>query len=165
MLPMAPIDRIAIRMREIGEVVDYATLAGIDAPVTVRHSRKRHPVRSDRPCHTIIFVGDEAVAGETGVNAWEIARRAVFDIQSDLDVPSDDETGLVALGRFSAAFIRALRQEGSVMLELVDWVAEGDIEPEDRAQPEDGRLTRSLDVLYRVRSDDGNVLLTAEENA
>lgn len=165
LLPMAPIDRIAIRMKEIGETVDYADLAGVNGSVTVRHSRKRHPVRGDRPCHTIIFVGDEAVPGETGLNAWEILRQATFDIQSDLDVPAEDETGLITLGRFSAAFVQALRAEGSTLLGLVDWVSEGDIEPEDRSQPEDGRLVRSLDVMYRVRSDDGNALLAAEENA
>lgn len=162
LLPMAPIDRIAIRIKEIGEEVDFADLAGVSGTVTIRHSRKRHPVRGDRPCHSIIFVTDEAVQGETGLNAWEVARRAVFDIQSDLEISAEDETGLVALGRFSAALVQALRPD---LLGLVDDVIEGDIDPEDRAQAEDGRLVRSLEILYRVRSDHGNILLTAEENA
>ncbi len=165
LLPISPTDRIEIRMREVGETVDYLDLAGIAEPVTIRHSRKRHPVRGDRPCLTLIFVGDVAVEGETGLNAWEVARRATIDVQADIDVASDDPTGRVALGRMLAAFVGALRAEGSAMLTLIDDVIEGDIDPEDRAQAEDGRLVRSLDLLYRVRSDDGNVLLTAEENA
>lgn len=165
LLPMAPTDRIEIRMREVGEGVDFAALAGVMSPVTIRHSRKRHPVRGDRPCVTLIFVGDVAVEGETGLNNWEVARRATFDLQADIDVPSDDVTGRITLGRMLAAFVGALRSEGSAMLALVDDITEGDIDPEDRAQAEDGRLVRSLDLLYRVRADDGNELLTAEENA
>ena len=164
LLPMAPTDRIEIRMREVGEGVNYAELAGIAAPVRIRHSRKRHPVRGDRPCITLIFVGDAALDGETGLNAWEVARRATFDIQADIEVSSDDVTGRVTLGRMIAAFVGALRAEGSALLALVDDVIEGEIDPEDRAQAEDVLLVRSLDLLYRVRSDDGNILLTAEEN-
>jgi hypothetical protein len=161
LLPIAPINRIAMRIKEIGETVDYADLAGVTDSVTVRHARKRHPVRGDRPCHTIIFVGDEAVPGETGLNAFEILREAIFDIQSDIDVPSDDETGLVMLGRFNAALVQALRPD---LLGLIDDVIEGDIDPEDQGQAEDGRLVRSLKVRYRVSSENGNVLFTAEEN-
>lgn len=165
LLPMAPTDRIEIRMREVGEAVDFLDLAGIAEPVTIRHSRKRHPVRGDRPCLSLIFVGDVAIEGETGLNAWEVARRMTVDVQADIDVPSDDVTGRVRLGRFLAAYVGALRAEGSALLSLIDDVIEGDIDPEDRAQAEDGRLVRSLDLLYRVRRDDGNVLLTPEENA
>lgn len=165
LLSMAPTDRIEIRMREVGETVDFFDLAGVAEPVTIRHRRKREPVRGERPCFTLIFVGDVAVEGETGLNAWEVLRRATFDLQADIDVPGDDVTGRVTLGRMLAAYIGALRAEGSAMLTLVDDIIEGDVNAEDRAQAEDGRLVRSLDLLYRVRRDDGNVLLTAEENA
>ncbi len=164
LLPQPPFVRIALRMAEIGADVDYLDQAGIAAPVTIRHRRKVQTVRGERPAITIIFVGDVPEPGD-GLNAWEQRRRATFDIQADVELsPGTDVTGLETAGLMLAAFVRALRVEGSPLLELVDWVEEGEIEPEDRAQPEDGRLVRTLELLYRARSDDGNALLGSEEN-
>lgn len=165
MLPQAPQVRILDAMKADGESVDYLEDAGIQARVKIRHKRKREPVRGDRPCHTLIFVVDEYQQGETGFSQDEIVRLMTVDLQTDIDVDPQDVTGLDTLTRAQAAFLRRLRQPDSQTLQLVDWVTEGDIEPEDRAPAEDGRLTRSLVLQYRVLATDGNVLLAAGENA
>lgn len=174
MLPPAPYSRILRAIAKDAASVDYHDLAGIPGVFTIRHKRKREPVRGDRPCHTLIFVRDEYVQGETGHTTDEIVRLVTVDIQTDIElspVQSDatdspeDTTGLETLSRAQAATIRALRDPDSETMKLVDWITEGDVEPEDRAQAEDGRLVRSLVLQYRVSSIDGNVLLAAGENA
>jgi hypothetical protein len=174
LLPSAPFDRILLAMEKDAEGVDYLDLAGVPGPFKIRHRRKRNPMRGERPCHTLIFVGDEAVQGETGLSTGEIVRLLTVDMQTDMELPvvlseaidaPDDKTGLATLSRTQAAAIAAMRHPESETMKLVDWVIEGDVEPEDRAQAEDGRLVRSLVLQYRVSSVDGNVLLAAGENA
>jgi hypothetical protein len=168
LLPDPPIDRLLVGMQQTLEAIDYADLCGIAEPVTIRHSRKRGAVRSEKPCITLIFVTDVSPPAETGITEWEVTRTMTVDLQADMDVPTDgsgqDPTGLKMLARLLAAATQALRAEGSPMRLLCDWIVEGDVDPEDRAPAEDGRLVRSVDVLYRVLSTDGNVLLAAGEN-
>lgn len=169
LLPRAPQVKILLAMKEDGEAVDYADQAGIGDLVTHQFKRKHGPVRGDMPCHTMIFVGDGSVPGETGLTAHESVRQMTVDVQTDIELDTvesgADPTGLETLLRTQAAFFAALRDPTSRTMQCVDWVIMGDVEPEDRAQPEDGRVTRSLVLQYRVSSTDENVLLAAGENA
>jgi hypothetical protein len=165
--PDPPFDRLLLAMKEDGEAVNYADEAGIVGDVTIRFRRKRGPVRSEKPCITLIMVTDTGPPADMGLNDWETVRILSVDAQADIEMPSeaDDPTGLKILGRFLAAFVGAVKADGSRTRELCDWITEVDIDSEERAQVDDGRLARSLDLQYRVSSVDGNRLLAAGENA
>lgn len=160
------LDRIARRAGEVLGQVDYLSVAGIADPVTVRHKRSRDPVKSERPALTLIFVGDRPSESETGHSMDEVVRIATFDLQADVRlVPTEDITGLRTVSLLLLAGVSALRAPGGAMLQLVDWIEVGEFDPEERVQIEDGRMTLSLEIMYRVRQDDPGALLTAEENA
>lgn len=150
--------------------VDYEDRAGLSSPVTVRHSRNRQPVRAERPALTIIFVSDEPRADEQDRNDWEQVREMVVDLQCDLDLETEnsvaDPTGLLYLSLVLAAALASFKDpEMPVFLGgLCDFIMVGSVDPAERSQPDIGRMTRELTVLYRVRSDDANVLLSAGEN-
>ena len=166
MMPREPaLDRIARRAGEVLGTVDYVAEAGIADQVTVRFKRSREPVRGERPCLTLILVGDRASDNETGHTDWEVVRLATFDLQADVKVPPEDITGLRTVSLLLGAGISALRAPGGRMLELVDWIEVAEFDPEDRTQAEDGRMTAGLEIMYRVRRDDPMAMLTAEESA
>ena len=160
------LDRIARRIGEVLGQVDYLAEAEIAENVTVRFKRSRDPVKGERPALTIIFVGDRPSNDDTGHNAWEVVRIATFDLQADVRlVPAQDITGLRTVSLLLLAAVSALRAEGGPMLQLVDWIEAGEFDPEERTQVEDGRMTLSLEIMYRVRRDDPGALLAAGENA
>jgi len=150
--------------------VDFAVQAGISRPLTIRHSRSRAPVRAERPALSIIFVGDDPRPDEQDRNDWEQVRELTVDLQVDLDLETEnrfqDRTGLLYLSLVQAVAVKALKEPDMPVFlgGLCDWISVGSIDPEERSQPDIGRMTRALTVLYRVRSDDANVLLAAGEN-
>lgn len=154
------------KMRALGAVADYTQAGVTSGPVTVRHSRNRSPVRGERPAVTLILVSDEPQPTEFQHNQWELVREMVVDVQVDLDLASEDsgedETGLEALMLVVAVFVASLRGPDQIWLDgLCDFVNIGALEPDDRSTPDEGRMTRALTVLYRVRADDENQLLAA----
>ncbi|MBX9814077.1 MAG: hypothetical protein K2X76_05185 [Sphingomonas sp.] len=164
MIAEAPRARIARRIGDVVGSVDYLDRAGIVDPVTVRYKRDRSPLKAERPALTIIFVADGPTEDETGHSISELVRRATFDLQADVVVPHNDVTGIETVERMLGAAVSALRAEGGPMLDLVDWIEAGDIDPEDRTAIENGRMTISLEIRYRVRQDDPFVMLAAGEN-
>lgn len=170
MIDIPPHIRLLMKAEEKFKTVDFMQDAGLPSAVTVRHSRNRNAVRFEKPSLSIIFVGDDPQPNEQDRNAWEVVRELVFDIQVDLDltteISDEDPTGLLFLSRTVAAAVKALKDSVQpIFLDgLCDWIAVGSIDPEERSQPDIGRMTRALTVLYRVRSDDANVLLSAGEN-
>lgn len=150
-------------------VVDYAALTGITAPVTIRHAFNRKPVLSEKPCISLIMVGDDNRNDDIDLNAWETARVLDFDMQADMDTFTEDTgldpTGLGQISSMLAAAVAAMRAPGSPLSVLCDWITVGALGPDDKSQSENVRLVRAASVLYRVRSDDENVLLAAGVNA
>ena len=165
----APHVRILLAIADVGRSVDYLEEAGIAEPVTIRHARNRKPVRSERPCITIIMTGDEPRPDEMQRNDWETTREMTFDLQADMELPTEvsdeDPTGLGDISLFLAAMVYAIRAPGNPLLQLVDWVMPGKLDPNDDSPSDDGRMTRGLSVVYRVRSDDENELLAAGEQS
>jgi hypothetical protein len=156
-------------MQARGAAADY-TKAGVTNPVTVRHARNRGPVRAEKPAVTLILVSDEPQPDEQDRNAWEVVREMVVDVQVDIDLAAedsgDDPTGLRVLMKTLAVFVRSLRDPeiATWLGGMCDWIRLGALDPDDRSTPDEGRMTRALRVLYRVRSDDENVLLAAGVN-
>jgi len=168
MIAMPPPIVLLRKMAELGRAADY-TQAGVTDPVTVRHARNRKPVRGEVPAISLILVSDDPQPDEFDRNAWEKVRQMVVDVQVDVDLPTEesqiDDTGMAILMMMIAVFVASLRGPDQTWLDqLCDVVLMGSLEPDDRSKPDDGRMTRALTVLYRVRSDDENVLLAAGEN-
>lgn len=162
-----------ILLAEMGNLiggVNYQVQAGLSKSLTVRHSRNRKPARSERPLLSIIFVGDDERPDDVDRNAWESVREMTVDLQVDLDLDTEtsyfDPTGLLYLSLVLAAALKSLKDpEQPIFLNgKCDWIRVGSIDPEERSTPDVGRMTRALTVIYRVRSDDANVLLASGEN-
>jgi hypothetical protein len=171
MIDLPPPIQILLKLAERGRAADYTEAGIISGPVTVRHARNRRPVKSEKPCITLIFVTDEEQPTELQRNEWEVVREMVVDIQVDLDLETEDsgndETGMGNLAMVVAVFVKSLRDDpvnASWIDGMCDWIRIGTLEPDDRSTPDDGRMTRALSVLYRTRSDDENVLLAAGVN-
>ncbi len=169
MIALPPPIRILREMAAMGRLADYAQAGIISDPMTVRHARNRDPVRGEVPCISLILVDDDAVQDEQDRNEWESVRSMTVDVQVDLVLANedsgDDDTGMGVLMMVVAVFVDSLRGPDQIWINgLVDFVRVGALEPDDRSTPDDGRMTRALRVLYRVRSDDENVLLAAGVN-
>lgn len=168
MIALPPPVAILLKMAELGRMADYSQAVG-GATVTIRHSRNRKPVRAEVPAVTLILVSDEPRQDELDRNDWERVREMVIDVQVDTHLAAEDtmidETGLAVPMILVALFVASLRGPNQTWIsEMVDDVRVGSLEPDDRSTPDEGRMTRALTVLYRVRSDDENVLLAAGVN-
>lgn len=169
MIDDKPFVRLMLLIGQVLETCDYTVDAGVTGAMTIRFSRNRGAVRGEKPAITIIFVGDVAQQGDTGLTQDEILRVLTVDLQIDVDLATEisglDPTGLGLLGRIVDVSMGALRAEGGTMSLWCDWIVPTDVEPEDRSTPDQGRLVQALDVIYRVHARDENVLLAAGENA
>lgn len=150
------------------EAVDYQADAGV-AGVKIRHRRNRYSWDSERPCVSIVFVHD-VIPDDAALelNAWEKQRQLTVDLVVDLDLPPEDSdedpTGNLALSLVAAASLRAMKDPASPIAQLSDYISGHDIEPSEDSKPDKGRLSLTSIVLYRVRSDDENVLLAEGVN-
>lgn len=171
MIGVPPVVQLLLKISTLGAAADYAA-AGIVEPVKVRHRRNRGVTKAERPIFTIVFVSDEPQGDGEGINPWETQRELVVDLQFDARLPEEDSgedpTGLGVLLTGLAVFVDALKSPDPaqpVWLDgLCDWINVDALEPEDRSTPDEGRMTRAIRVLYRVRADDANVLLAAGVN-
>ena len=163
MLPDAPHILLLMAIKETALAVDFLEDAGVAETVTIRHARNRKPVRSEKPCISILLVSDDPRPDELQRNMWETTRELVFDLQGDMDLETEDSdadpTGLGKLSKMLAAASRAIRDEASPLGQLCDYVTAGTVAPDEKSQADEGRLVKGMSVLYRVRSDDENVLL------
>ncbi len=169
MIPRAPHITLLLAMRQRLQEADFAEMTGIVAPFTIRFARRRLPVRSEKPCVTIVFIGDDSRPDELNRNTNESVRELVVELVCDMDVsPEDSEldpTGLEDLSRVLAACYIAMKDPGDYpqfLNGLCGWITPGSIEQDDKSQADEGRLVRGVTVLYRVRSDEPNTLLSAE---
>jgi hypothetical protein len=169
MIADAPFNRILIAAQQAGASVDYVAQAGTAAAVTVRHARNRHPANEEKPCLTVWYVSDGPLPDDRNNDQWEALRELVFDAQADADLDAEDEgtdpTGMGLLGRMLDAFALSLKAEDTPTFlgGLVDWIYAGEFNPAERSSTDVGRMTRAFRVVYRVRSDDPNHLLSAGE--
>lgn len=170
MLQTPPPIRLLRMMADRGRAADFSQAGIVSKPVKVRHARNRNPVRGEKPAVTLILVSDEPQPTELARNEQELVREMVVDVQADIDLATEesgeDDTGLEVLMLVIAVFVDSLRDQNvpSWLGGYCDWISIGALEPDDRSTPDEGRMTRALSVLYRVRSDDENVLLAAGEN-
>jgi hypothetical protein len=173
MIPDAPYVRLMIQAAALARTGNYITNGGLAAgtKVTVRHARFRNSISAEKPCITFLFVGDEPMEDETQHNAWEVVRELTMDMMIDMDIPAEDSeldpTGFAMMGRQLAVAYATLSPPGSgntALGGMADFVRPGSIDPADNNTSDNGRLVRGISVLYRVRSDDPNVLLSAGEN-
>lgn len=162
MINPEPFDRLLDAIVATGDTVDWLTQTGQDS-VTARHGRNRYADEEEKPCVSVVFVGDEPAGDDLDHNAWETVRELQIDLVVDAALdPEDgnlDPTGYRRLSRIAAAFIKAMRTPGSPIDLLSDWVRQAGIAPDDRSTSDQGRLVSSVIVVYRVRTDDENVLL------
>lgn len=165
-----PFIRILLAVETALNAVDLQDLSGVSAPVTVRHSRNRKVVLSERPSITILFVSDDPRPDDLNRNTAEAVRELVFDLQADLELATEDSgadpTGMALLARLLGAAMSSLKTPGYEIFlgGLVDWISAGGVDPSERSTPTDGRMTCAMNVVYRVRSDDPTVLLSSTED-
>lgn len=151
------------------ELVDFAAETGI-AGVTHRHFRNRNISEDERWCVALRFEHDGPQQdGEVqDRNAWEKCRELTLSLVVEGNLQTEDSgldpTGLAQLGMIAAAAFRGLRDPAGPLAQKCDWMRLGDIDPDDESTPDEGRLVYAVIVLYRVRSDDENVLLALGEN-
>jgi hypothetical protein len=170
MIEMPPPIQLLMEMARRGRLADYTQAGIVSKAVTVRHARNRKPALGEVPSISLILVSDEPQPTEGQLTEWEIVREMVVDVQADVQLAiedtGEDETGLSLLMLTIAVFVKSLKdpENASWLGGLCDWISIGALEPDDRSTPDEGRMTRALTVLYRVRSDDENVLLSAGVN-
>jgi hypothetical protein len=143
----------------------------LEQKLTIRYARNRKPVKSEKPCISLIFVSAEAVQADVDLSAFETQKRMLLDMQCDLDLdPEDgsvDPTGLGMLSRILGYAMTRLQNEEepyTPIFALSDRVGGGAYDPEERATSEDGRLVLEANVVYRVLSTDENHLLAQGVN-
>lgn len=145
---------------------NYQADTGI-AAVGTRHVRNRSTTAEERPCVAVRFDGDERSDDDENRNAWEAVRwlhfALVADVVLDTEDAGTDDTAQKKLAMLLAASVKWLRREGSAIGALSDWIIPGAFDPDENSQPDQGRLVLQLTVVYRVRTDDENVLLAQGE--
>lgn len=163
----APHIRILEALVATLELVNFEDRAGV-VGVTIRHTRNRYPTSSEKPCISVRWLGNEDQADEQYANAWERYKLCNIDLVADAAIEAEDsqvdETGWDRLSRMLAAAFEKLREEGTPLYDLMNWVQDRDTDPDEDSKPDEGRLVQAISVLYRVRTDQPNVLLAQGEN-
>lgn len=171
MIGTPPVIQLLRAMDAAGSAAIFPEQALSGGTMTIRHARNRKPVRSEKPCITLILVDDDRQQADVDRNEWETVREMTVDLQCDLSLSTEDSgrdpTGLEALLLVLGTFLAALRdpdQPNLCLGGLCDDITVGAIDPDEDSTPDEGRMTRRVTVLYRVRTDDPNVLLAAGAN-
>lgn len=150
------------------DLVDWEVETGI-AGVKPRHFRNRNTTSEERPGVALRFDHDlPQQEGEVpNHNTWEKVRELALSIVVDVDLDSEeseeDPTGFDKPSRIAAVAMKALRDPTKPFAQKVDWSRQDSIDPDEDSTPDKGRLVYAVIVLYRVRSDDENVLLAQGE--
>ena len=153
-----------------------ATAMGVDYEVeaatpikTVRHFRSRHVLKVDRNAISYRYQGDEDYEREGQYrNAHERVKvihiGVIIDLNLEDEEGGEDPTGWGQHFRVYYAQLAALRDPDGPLLQLCDWIVDGDGEPDEDSKPDEGRLVKTISVVYRVRSEAPHVLLAQGEN-
>lgn len=169
LLPVPPFIRLLeAALASLVLVEDWVETTGVDVN-TVRHARDRQPTRSEGKTVSLDWVGNEDTdIDEIQKNAQEKQKRCMIDITIDLkrrtESSAEDPTGWLDHGRVAARVLMALRDEDGPLMQLCDWVIDGEEDPDEDSKPDEGRLVKRISVVYRVRADDPNHLLAMGEN-
>lgn len=180
MIDIPPPIRLLEAIKQTLEPVDYLNRAGL-AGVRIRHRRNRNTKAGERPCIAIAFVDDDGPDDDQlDLTCGERQRSLTVDLIADVDLAPEkadidqdpatpgveiDPTGNLVPSRLLAAAIEALKTPGSAIDVLSDYISVKSLSPDEDSQADYGRLVRTIIVLYRVRSDDENVLLAEGMNA
>lgn len=175
-IPDAPHIRILEAVKATLVAVDFLDLAGMhgDKPLTIRHFNKRHARSDEKPCLSIRWVG----RGDNETDAdYKSGEERPMQCQADLIIDLDpvdedntdtpDATGWGELSRVAAVALQALRDPdecarpvpGSPLDGMCDYVSDVDLEPDEDSKPDNGRLVQTINVVYRIRTTNSNVLL------
>ena len=165
MVDIPPFEQL---LRQAGarlELGDLTGLSGIEG-LKFRHARNRHPNYEEMSCISLVFVGDAPHEDEQFRSQWEQVRYLEFDLQADVYLPTEDEqdpakrdvTGMLTPGRALAAAVQILF-ESDLVPNWCDAITSGSIDPDETSKPDKARMARRLQMQYRVRTDNPNVLL------
>lgn len=145
---------------------DWADLTGLEDPVTCRHYRQRRSNSVDeRPGLALQFLScappeedTPQISHDEKLMQMDLNLIAEWDVK--IESTGDDPTGLEDGNRLLAGGVMALRDRTKAFAPLVHEIVVGLKELDETTQADKGRLTLAVSVLYRVRSDDENVLLS-----
>lgn len=179
MIDTPPVIRLLEAIKATAETVDYLDKAGVPG-VRVRHRRNRHSKPGELPCVAVRYVDDDGPdEDQLDLTSWERVRTLTVDLVYDLklapekaDIDADpetpgvevDPTGNLQLARMDAATLEALKTPGSPIRVLSDYISTKSLSPDEDSTTDQGRLVRTIIVLYRVSADDENVLLAEGMN-
>lgn len=171
--PEAPETKILKRMVTMASAASLHTVFGLPGPFTVRHERHRSTQKTERPAISfrLVDIGLNEALQEIHTQD-EVCWKMVVDIVVDLVLApeadnsgGDDPTGWNALLATANSVANLFLVDGNDLLGLIDDTLPGDVDPDEDSTPDDGRLVRSIVVLYRTLRSDLNHLLNSEENA
>jgi hypothetical protein len=143
--------------------VDFATAFG--EPVTVRHGRFRGPAVESLPDLAMHFVRTGTPENfATAINMHETMMQLDIDLVAEIELPPEDAgidvTGCLRLSNLMALAIAAVTDPDRSLVPLAHQIVRGDIAPDDQSRPDQARMTCEISVLYRVRTDNHDVLLS-----
>jgi hypothetical protein len=159
-----------------------AAVAALDVPdllvlteeprVNVRHHRHRGAAYEELPDLAVRFEEDEEIRdsleGNSMLSMWEVQRQLTLSLVCETEIATEvsdlDPTGLARPARILAAAKELLRREDGALDLKSDRVIDGPVVLNEQSTPDHVRLVCEIIVLYRVRSDDPNVLLAKGEN-
>ena len=176
-IPLPPETKILERVKSIITALPLKTTFGLDKAVTVRHERHRRTNKEEVPGVAIRYLETE-IDNESGSmhtsseQCWVLSLELVVDLgllpEKSIGAASGDfidATGwdrLLGMAHYCAGALVAM---DSPLRTLIDDVEHGDVAPDEDSQPDQGRLARRVNVLYRTLYDDPLHLLSPEENA
>lgn len=145
------------------KTVDWPGLTGL-AAVTVRHGRFRGFNGGERPGIALRYIGSGPLDPEQQVlSAYETLcqMEISMDVEATLDSEEsgDDETGLLRLSRMATAAVNSLRDPAGLFYPRIHEIFVTEKEADEDSTPDKARLSWKISVLYRVRTDEENVLL------
>lgn len=163
--PTTPAHEILERMKTMTIAADLGTAFGMTEPFKVRHFRHRNAMKTERPGIAFRLVEDALDEENQQIHTQdEVCWRMKIDIVVDLELVPDvdggaDPTGWNQLAATAGAVANLFLAGESNLQGLVDDVLPGDVDPDEDTTPDDGRLARSVVVLYRTLRSDVNTLL------
>lgn len=163
MLPKPAFVEILGMSKEALDVGDWETNTGVDN-VTIRHYRHRKNAIGEKPCIGLLFLGDGPPEEDTfNLSHSEALRQMDFQLVVDCDIPTEDSdedpTGLETPGRLMAYGLKLLKDPAGPLYPNVHEVFDGPKDLDEASTPDKARMTRTISVLYRVKSEDEDVRL------
>lgn len=127
-----------------------------------RHGRFREPTDEELPGISLIFVNDSL--GNV-LTMGETERRLEVDMHGQMAIAaetseqadSDDPTGMEEPAALLAAAEGLVR--GSDLYDLIEDIIFADVHPDESSTADEVRMVRHLTLIYRVSTDDPDVIL------